>query len=465
MNASSEAIARRFVDLLVVGPTVVTMDAARSVIPDAAIAIDQGRIVWLGSTAEAQRRFGAKETLAAPGRLALPGLIDTHYHTGQQLLRGKLADLGRRRQLRQPIWRNYLIPFESILEPEDVYLSGLLGYANMLRVGTTCFAEAGGPHPDEMGRAALEIGIRGIVALSTVDMAEDVPATMRLSTQQAISANEALVRRWNGRSDDRVRAWLALRQLIVCSEDLWRAFAELARELDTRVHTHLAEGTYEVDYAAERWGMRPAEYLDSIGMLGPGVHLAHAVLLSDDELGLIASRGASVAHCPMGNFLIGPPKLPQMVARGVAVGIGSDGATTGTIDLFRAVQVSRVALESHWGTPWHQRTVLAPEDLLAVATNGGARALGYGEELGSLEPGKKADIVLLDPGALDLQPVYDPLFTAAGGLSGPDVESVIVDGRIVVKQRVLQTVDEEALRAELARRWPLVMERFEGLVS
>jgi 5-methylthioadenosine/S-adenosylhomocysteine deaminase len=454
------------VDLLLLGPTLITMDSQRSVVADGALALRDGRIAWLGTAAEAEGRFAPADTLRAPGRIAMPGLLDTHFHTGQQLLRGKIDALSRRRQLRMPIWRNYLIPFESVLEPDDVYLSGLVAYANMLRVGTTCFAEAGGPHPDAMGRAAEEVGIRGVIALSTADSGEDLPPGMRLTTHEAIDQNEALVKRWNGRTGSgRVTAWLALRQLIVCSEALWEAFRDLADELGVRVHTHLAEGTYEVDYATERWGRRPAEYLDAIGFLGARMHAAHSVLLSDTEVDLLVERGVTIAHCPLGNFRIGPPRVPELVRRGVAVGIGSDGAANGSIDLFRAIHVSLVALQSHFGTPWHVRTVLGPEDLLELATRGGARALGFGDELGALEVGRRADLLIIDPDSLDLEPNYDPMFTVSRGVTGADVETVIVAGRVVMKDRELQSIDEEALRARLAEQYPRIMARFDRLVS
>jgi 5-methylthioadenosine/S-adenosylhomocysteine deaminase len=275
------------------------------------------------------------------------------------------------------------------------------------------------------------------------------------------------VERWHrpDEADRRIDAWLALRQLLVCSPPLWEAFRDLATELDVRIHTHVAEGTYEVDYAAEHWGKRPAEYLESIGFLGPRVHAAHSILLSNDELDLYARRGVTVAHCPMGNFIIGPPKTPDMVRLGIPVGIGSDGASNGSIDLFQAMHVSQVALQSHFGTPWHIRTVLSAEDLLAMATIGGARALGLQADLGSLEAGKRADLLLINPSRPDLQPIYDPLFTAARVATGADVETVIVAGRVVMKDGHLTTVDEEQLGTRLGRQWPAIMDRFERLVA
>lgn len=450
-------------DLLITGADLVTMDAARPLVRDGAIAVRAGQISWIGAASDARQRVAAARTLDATGRIALPGLVDTHFHTGQQLLRGKIIELAKRRQLRLPIWRNYLIPFESILSEEDVYLSGQLAYANALRVGTTCFADAGGPHPGQMARAALDTGIRGLVALSTMDTGDGLPPSMRFSTRDAIDRNVALVNEWGtSATQSRVGAWLALRQLLVCSRDLWEAFRDAADDLGARIHIHLAEGTYEVEYAAEQWGMRPAEYLDAIGFLGPRVHAAHSILLSDAEIDLYAGHQVSAAHCPLGNFIIGVPKVPQMRRRGIRVGLGTDGAASGSIDLFEAIRASWVALQSHFGTPWHVRNVLPLEDLLRMATLGGAEALGLGAQTGSLEPGKKADIVLASPGHLDLQPVYDPVFTAARGITGRDVETVVVDGEVVVADGAMTTLDETELRARLAERWPVIMERFES---
>ena len=261
--AAGERGAPQRVDILVQGCAVVTMDDAGTVLDDGAIAIADGAIAWVGAASEARGRFQAATTLDGKGRIALPGLIDGHVHTGQQLLRGKLAQLARRRPLKIPIWKNYYIPFEGMLDPEDVYLSGMVAYTNMLQVGTTCFAEAGGPHPDEMARAAVDVGLRGFVALSTVDQSRGtgaaVPGSMLMTTEQALQRNVDLVKRW--RSHERVQAWLALRQIIVCSPELIRNMAQAARELDVKIHTHLAEGTYEVDYALENFGKRSAEGL------------------------------------------------------------------------------------------------------------------------------------------------------------------------------------------------------------
>jgi 5-methylthioadenosine/S-adenosylhomocysteine deaminase len=317
-----------------------------------------------------------------------------------------------------------------------------------------------------MGRAAREIGIRGIIARSTVDNADGLPDGAFLTTAQAIEENFRLVKDWGVPSEEnRVGAWLSLRQLLVSSPELWDTFAEASKETGARIHIHLAEGTYEVDYAAEHWGMRPTEHLDATGFLGPAVHAAHSILLTDTELDLYREHRVSVAHCPMGNFVIGPPKVPQMLRLGIEVGLGTDGGSTGSLDLLQAIRASYVALQSHYGTPWHARGEITLETLLRVATIGGARALGLGKWIGSLEVGKRADLILVDSTTWDFQPITDVMFTVARTVTGRDVDTVVVDGQVVVEERRLLHVDEERLRARLAERLPVIMRRFETFIG
>jgi 5-methylthioadenosine/S-adenosylhomocysteine deaminase len=466
MSSDTQGSRREAAELLVLGGDVVTMGTNRKVLNNGALAASGGKITWLGSAVEARRRFEATRTIDANGRIVLPGLVDTHFHTGQQLLRGKITELARRRHLKLPIWRNYLIPFESVLTEEDMFLSAEVAYANLLRVGTTCFTDAGGPHPDEMARAAVRLGIRGLVAQSTMDVGDGLPESMKFSTKEAIDRNLSLIKNWGvSATERRVGAWLSLRQLLVCSRELWESFRDLADESGSRVHIHLAEGSYEVEYAAEHWGKRPTEYLEEIGFLGPRTHAAHSILLSPNEIDLYAERDVSAAHCPLGNFIIGPPKVPEMRRRKIRIGLGTDGESTGSLDLFEAMRVSYVALQATFGTPWHDRSALSLEDLLEMATLGGAQALGMGDHIGSLEVGKRADVVIANPGHWDMQPVYDAMFTASRGLTGRDVETVIVDGKVVVEGGVVTTVDEAELRAHLSERWPAIIGRFESITN
>jgi 5-methylthioadenosine/S-adenosylhomocysteine deaminase len=455
---------QRSVDLLITNAEVLTFDDANTVVRDGAIAIAGNSIVWVGETSEAAQLFRAKDTLRANGMIAMPGLVDCHVHTAQQFLRGKLASLSYKGSLREPIWKRYLIPFESGLEPEDVYCSGLTAYSSMISCGTTCFLEAGGPCPDEMGRAADEIGIRGRIAMSTMDLDDSLPEGFRLSTEEALRRSETLVKRWE--KHPRVNAWLALRQIIVNSERLRLEMDALARQLNTRIHTHLCEGTYEVDYTIDNYGVRPAEYLHRIGVLNDRLHCAHSVLLSHKEIELYASNDVSSCHCAMNNFRIGAPHLFELVRRNVRVGLGTDGAATrGTLDLFQVAHFAVLGQQILDGTPMHGRSPMNYSDMIRQVLRGGARAAHLENLIGSLEPGKRADLILIGCGDFDQFPVYDPVITVAEHTVGRDVQTVIIDGRMVMKDRQLLTVDLGPMRERVKKQYARIMERFDNAIA
>ncbi len=452
------------VDLIISGADVLTFDASGTVIRDGLIAMSGSTVHWVGLRKDAVEKFRARTVIEARGAIALPGLVDAHYHTAQQLLRGKLFEMSRRQRLRNPPWKNYYLPFEAMLEPQDVYLSGLLGYADMISCGTTCFAEAGGPHPDAMAEAAEEVGIRGFVAHSTIDTGEGVPPALRMSTQQALELNEALVKRRLGHG--RVQAWLSLRQLMLCSEELTQGMADLAHRLGVKIHLHLAEGTYEVDFALEQWGRRPVEHLAEARVLDANIHAAHSVLLTNEEVDLYRTHKVSACHCAFNNYHIGSPRLLQMWRSGIPIGLGTDGAGAwGPLDIFQVAHVARIGQQCVVGTPYHFRGVTTGEEMLDVAVRGGARALGIEDRIGSIAPGKRADMILVESRELEQAPNYDPLFTAANTVIGRDVRTVIVDGRVVMKDRELQTLDVERIRALLSERHPGLMARFEAAVA
>jgi len=456
------------VDLLLSGCDVVTIDGKNRVIANGAVAIKGNKIAWIGKASAARRAVSATSTIDGSGQIAMPGLIDAHVHTAQTLLRGKIAEIDKRRPVKIPVWWNYYVPFEAMLTDEDVYLSGLLCYANMISVGTTCFAEAGGPHPDAMARAAVDTGIRGFVSLNTIDQGEHWPKTMITTTRKALDGNVGLVKRWAGTKGgpDRVQATLSLRQIMTCTPELIKAMGEAARALDVKIHAHLCEGVYEIDYSLAKFGKRPAEYLQSLGALDRHMHCAHSVLLSENEMDLYVKHRPSVCHCAFGNYAIGPHRLLEMWRRGIDVGLGTDGAASwGSLDIFQVAHMARVGQQAVNGTPFAYRNVMPSEEILKVATNGGARALGIERQIGSLEVGKKADILLVDRSQLDQSPLYDIYFVAANTVVGRDVRTVVIDGNMVMKDRELLTVDREEIERRLAERLPKLMERFDAMTA
>lgn len=455
---------RRAVNLLVTGAEVVCFDDQDTVIRDGAIAIDGDSIVWIGPSCEALTCFAPMQTLRASGLIAMPGFIDCHVHTAQQFLHGKLPSIRRKGELRSPMWQRYLIPFESGLEPEDVYYSGVAAYSAMIRSGTTCFLEAGGPFPDEMGRAADEIGIRGRIALSTMDTTDDLPTHSRMDTAIALRRSEDLVQRW--RTHPRVKAWLSLRQIMVNTEGLRLGMKDLSQGLDTPIHTHLAEGTYEVDFSIQRWSVRPAEYLDRIGCLDHRIHAAHSILLSLNELDLYADRDASACHCPLNNYAVGTPRLLEMMRRNIRVGLGTDGAATrASLDMFQVIHGAVLGQQAVAGTPYHIDPPVTHEQMLKQTLRGGARAARLDHEIGTLEVGKKADIVLVGTSDFDQFPNFDPLITLAESSVGRDVRTVIIDGRVILQDGELLTLDLDQMRTRVGRQYETLMSRFDRAIG
>jgi 5-methylthioadenosine/S-adenosylhomocysteine deaminase len=452
------------VDLLVTGAEIVTFDDTDTVLANGAIAIMGNSIHWIGSAEEAKAKFSAREMLDAGGLLAMPGFVDAHFHTAQQFLHSRLPAIRRRGELKEPMWSRYLIPFEAGLEPEDLYYSGIAGYASMLSSGTTCFLEAGGPFPDEMGRAAHDIGIRGRIALSTMDMDESIPVGSRFSTDEALRRNEELVLRW--RDHPRVNAWLSLRQILVNSEPLLKGMAALAKQLDTPIHTHLAEGTYEVDYTVQRFGLRPAEYLESIGVFDSHLHAAHSVLLSLNELDLYQRRDVSACHCAFNNYTIGFPRLLEMIHRGIRLGLGTDGAATrGSLDMFEVVHAATVGQQAIGGTLHHISSPFTHAQMLRTAIRGGARVARLDRQIGTLEAGKLADLILVSSDDYAQFPGYDAITTLAESTTGPHVRTVIVDGKVVMKDRVLLTIDFDSMKETMRARHAVLMDRFNRAIS
>lgn len=447
---------KKTADRIVRDVHLVTFDAHGAIIPDGALAIKDGVIVDRGTTIEITERWHATHTTSGNGMIAIPGLTDAHFHTAQTLMRGLITTLQQERRLRVPTWREYYLPFEAQLTPEDVELSGDLAYATMLLSGTTQVLEAGGPHPEAMARAAQRAGIRATVSVSTMDGGSRIPESMILTTDEAIERNidlaDALPRVVDGQIA-RVHGGMSLRQIITCSTELVTTVHAQARKRGVKVHTHLLEGTYEIDFCLEQYGQRPIDHLIDLGVFDSTLHGAHSVLTSDSEIGLYAAHGVSACHCAKGNYSIGAAPALRMWRRGVDIGLGSDGvATLGTLDMFRIAMLTRVGQQLVEGTPNHNRNAVAAAEPLDLAITGGARSAGFGSELGSLEIGRRADVVLISLDSPDAAGYTSPEAFLYECASGSDVCTVLVDGEVVVSDRQVVGVDYDDVRVRAAAR-------------
>lgn len=401
------------------------------------ICVDGGRILKIIADWQTEEVSG-REEIPGAGKLAMPGMIDGHTHASQQLLRGSVID-----ELPM-VWSRILVPFESNLTPEENYAGALLFCVENLKAGITTFADAGGPHMEAVAQAALETGIRGCITRSMMDAGD---LAMRETTAQALERNEALYRAYHNQGNGRIRIWFGLRQAMTSTPALAEAVAARSKELKTGVHIHLAEHLDEISHCLRNYKMRPAEWYDSFGLLGPNLIAAHSVRLSDAEVKLVSERGANPVHCPRANLgNHGFSKTPLFLVFGANVGLGSDGATTGRLDMFENMRLLKSAVQARYGVEINDPLALPVLETLRMATINGARAVMQADDLGSLEVGKKADIVLINIKNTNFSPTAHLAKTIVTNAGSGDVNDVIVDGKLLVRDRRYLLLDEEEIR-------------------
>lgn len=388
----------------------------------------------------------ALRTLDGTGKLLMPGLVDAHTHTCQQLLRGSLAD-------EYPmIWVRFLIPFESALSPEDVYCGALLYCLQAIRAGITSFAESGGRHMEQVVRAAVESGMRASISRSMMDSGSVSPSMIE-RTEEAVERNDSLFDRFHGAGDGRIRIFYGMRQVMTCSPALVSLVAEHARVRSTGVHAHLCEHRDEVSFCLQHYQMRPAAFLDAQGLLGPNLIAAHSVALSEGDITLLSRRGVKLVHCPYANLINhGFPKTPRLLEAGCSVGLGSDGAAYNSIDLFEEMRALRASLIGQWGLPVFDPVVMPVQSMLRMATQGGSAALGLGDQLGRIEEGCLADLITIDMRKPHIFPSNNYITAILDTVTAQDVSDSVIDGKVVMENRQIAQLDEAAIMAECARR-------------
>ena len=421
---------------------------------ECSVAIKDSWIRKIGSAEEIAAAGTAAQTLDGKGKLLMPGLVDGHTHTCQQLLRGRVAD-------EYPmIWTRFLVPFESNLQPEDSYVSGQLACLEMIKNGTTAFAESGGVHMDRVADAVIESGMRAAIAKSTMDMGNAITGAMKETAQEAIDNTIDLYKRYQGAGDGRIDIWFAIRQVMTCSRELIAMVGENAKKYHTGIHAHLCEHKDEVSFCLQNYKKRPAQFLEEMGILGPNLLTAHNVMLSDADISIMAERGVKIIHCPRANLANhGFPKTPQILEAGASVGLGCDGAAPSNLDLFDEIKVLRYAMIGYWGLPSFNPVVMPCAKLLEMATQGGANAIGHGDILGTVEEGKKADLILLNIDQPHILPTQNLLNTIVDAASSHDVTDSIINGKLVMKDREVRTLDEEKIMFEADRHMKEIIKR------
>ncbi|MCU1458432.1 MAG: amidohydrolase [Actinomycetia bacterium] len=416
---------------------VLPLDQPRRVLDPGSVLVDGATIVAVGTVDEidADPRAAGATLVDATGRAVLPGLHNGHLHSG--LLRGTAESMS--------LWdwlETYVDPSHRALTPQIARAASLQCYAEALLGGTTSVMDMW-RYMEGSAHVAEELGIRATL----VPYVADAPGFDYFET---IETNRALLERHRSSAGGRVRTWVGLEHLMYCTPECFVAAAELAAEFDTGLHTHSSESIWEVQESLKRWGRRPIEVFEQRGILGPNTVVAHCVWLDEREIELLARTGTSVVHCPCSNMKLssGPARVGDLRRAGVLVGLGSDGEKeNNNLDLFEEMKFASLlqkvtTMDPTTGDPW---------DVLEMATIDGARALGLGDLTGSLEPGKRADVVTVSLTGLHTTPVlHGPNFNVAAHLvfsaNAADVRDVFVDGRHLVAEGVALTFDVDTVR-------------------
>lgn len=448
--------------ILIKNGVIITVNSINQVITKGALLIQNRRIVAIGATEELESQYStsADKIIDGAGKVVLPGFINLHLHSG--LIRGTAEDL--------PLWEwlaKYVDPMHRVLQEDEAYVAAKLCYAEAIKSGTTCVLDMY-RYMHRCADAATEIGIRAVLA----PYVADEPGYDYFET---LEENELLIQEKHGCGNGRVHVWIGLEHLTYCTEEAFRKARELADHYGVGIHTHGAESLEMAERVTAKYKRRFIEIFYDRGILGPKTVLAHCVWLRSNEVELLAKTNTSVAHCPVSNMKIasGVAPIPQYLCRGVNVGIGTDGVKeNNNLDMIEEMKFVSLLQKVNL----LDAAVMPAVQVLRMATINGAVALGLEKEIGSLEVGKKADVIIVDFQKLHLAPYLTEEFqniipNLVYAAHGQDVETVLIDGQIVMENRKLTYLEDEKKLIEevtdvtktlLQRRREFVLRRTEG---
>ena len=392
------------------------------------------------------------ETIDASGCYVMPGLVQTHIHLVQTIFRGLAEELSLLEWLRDRIW-----PLEAAHDEASLRATARLGLLDLLTTGTTTILDMGTTHGgDVIAEELVASGIRARFGQTMMDGGDGVPAGLRETTTASLHASARLVMKWHEAADGRIGYAYAPRFALSCTRELLEAVGDITKRMDLLVHTHSNENAAERALIEGVTGQAPTAYLDSVGLVNERSVIAHGVNLDEREMAILAERGAAITHCPSSNLKLGSgiADVRALRQRGITVGIGADGAACNNrLDGFDELRLAALLAASV-----HGPGALTAGDVLAMGTRDGARAMHLEAEIGTLEVGKKADIVVLDPGRL-AGPGGDPATRIVYGGGSRAVRDAIVDGHVLVRDFVPLTLDAGEVRARAAEALPRLAAR------
>jgi len=419
--------------LIITGGTVVTVDGAARVIEDGAVVIRNEKIVAVDRAAALGRRYRNASRIDASGHIVMPGLVNTHGHAPMVLYRGLADDLALMDWLQQ-----YIFPAEAkTVSPAFVRAGTRLAALEMIESGTTTYADMY-YFEEEIAAATKAAGLRAVLGQTIIQF----PVADAKSWQEGLARTEAFVRQW--RSDPLITPAYAPHSMYTLDAAMLKAIRASADRERAPVLIHLSETKVENDGSQKNHGKSPTAYLETLGFLKPGTVGAHGVWLSDADLAILARRGVSLSHNPESNMKLASGSAPvtKWLSAGIASGIGTDGAASNNdLDMFEAMRTASFLQKLSTGDP----RALPARAALAMATIGGARALGLGDRTGSLEPGKLADVIVVGMRAPHQTPMYDPISHLVYATRGSDVRDVIVHGKVLMRDRRVTTLNRAAV--------------------
>jgi 5-methylthioadenosine/S-adenosylhomocysteine deaminase len=436
---SVAAQGRRSVSLVVAGGTVITEDAGHRVLTPGAVAISGADIVDVDTPAAIAAKYQASETIDARDQIVMPGLVNTHTHAPMVMYRGLADDLALREWLEK-----YIFPAEAkTVSPELVRVGTRLAALEMIESGTTTFVDMY-YFEEEIAKAAAEAGLRGVLGQTIIQF----PVADAKTPADALARAEKFIREF--KDNGLIVPAVAPHALYTNDKTTLVASAELGRKYGVPVIIHFSETEDEVRLAREQYKMTPAAYLESIGFWGPRTLAAHGVWVTDDDIAILKRHGVGVAHNPESNMKLasGAAPIARYLAAGVAVGLGTDGAASNNdLDMFEAMRQASFLAKVTTRDP----TAVPARTALEMATIGGARALQMDRLIGSLEAGKKADLITVSMSSARQTPMYDAVSHLVYATRGDDVRTTVVDGKVLMRDRRVRTLDRASVIADANR--------------
>jgi 5-methylthioadenosine/S-adenosylhomocysteine deaminase len=448
------------VDLLISGATLVTVNPERHIIRDGAVAAHEGRIVSVGKSKNLETRYSSDKTIDGKGKVVLPGLFDSHVHLGSSLVKGLIYGEPI------PLGLTYM-PFGEALDEEGTRIATLLSCIDRLKNGVTYIGDVGSKHPDTVGGALGETGMKGSISFGMRDkeipgFPYSRPLTPGQTLEKVLKDSEEFHGRWEGASNGKIQAAFST-NIWSTSDELYKETKKAADSSGAVINDHLDQHRYEIEYAIRTWKERPVEHLDGLGVMGPNFNAHHMVFVADREIPIVKKRGASICHCPRAALNShGIAKFPLFNALGINCTLGTDMRIS---DVFELTRLASYVFHGLSGLYYYDPLVLPAESLIEMITLNAAKAFGVVDKTGSIEAGKKADLTIVNFNKPHLTPSFDVAAELTRYVYGSDVETVIVDGEIVMKDRVIKTVDEEKILSEARKIGEDVYEKTKDKMS